>query len=299
MNPLTFAIRYGILWLISGSLLSASLQAQPYIDILSLETQYFVPVPYKQSPGQLLANEQTAQVFVPLPQQNKDVVLLSGKFKRLQLSHSTSGISPVTFLAPSLRIGYQKHWSQQWKTTVIGIPKVSSDFKNWGIHHWQLGGVLLFTYSLSPDLTVKGGLYYNHEYFGHFFMPLAGIDWRVTNKLYIFGVLPGEMNVEYQLSNNFFSGLRYRDITTSYLRGSFPRQYIREGHPFWGHNQLHAFLEYYVWENGVISLQAGYTAWRRYALYDKGDKIKSHSLFQPIQNGPYFKIGVAYRVFTQ
>jgi hypothetical protein len=67
----------------------------------------------------------------------------------------------------------------------------------------QAGGAVLLTYKKHPDLKYKFGLFYNREFFGNFFVPLAGIDWKINNRLQLFGVLPGNLVLERKVSRRF------------------------------------------------------------------------------------------------
>jgi hypothetical protein len=286
---------YGIMLGIFIPLTSAG---QPYVDVASVQHQHFLPVDYKNSDGKLHAQEQQVNLLFPLEQKNQDVILLGGEFKRLALRRPDRGHS-TTFYAPLLQFGYLKHWSEQWQTTLMALPKLSSDLQQLNLHQAQMGGAVLMTYHWKEDIKLKFGLYYNREFFGNFFMPLGGIDWQITDRLQAFGVLPGAMNVEYRWKDPLYIGLRYRDITTSYRRAAHSEQYIREGHTFWGHNQLGAFIDWYFWEKGVLSLEAGHTAWREYTLYNAQDQRGSGPLFQEFQNGPYLKAKLSFRVWTR
>jgi hypothetical protein len=53
----------------------------------------------------------------------------------------------------------------------------------------QWGGFVLGSFKKKDHITYKLGLYYNHELFGEFFVPLLGIDWKINEKNNLFGVL--------------------------------------------------------------------------------------------------------------
>ncbi|SRR6266498_2583732 len=56
---------------------------------------------------------------------------------------------------------------------------------------WQYGGIILTIWKKNQFTALKFGLYNNKEFFGNYFMPLAGIDWQINGKNNLFGVLPG------------------------------------------------------------------------------------------------------------
>ena len=178
------------------------------------------------------------------------------------------------------------------------IPRIRSDLREdpW-IDHVQLGGVLLFIYDKREDLKFKFGLYYNSEFYGNFFMPLYGLDWKINEKLNLFGVLPGSMNLERKLGKKFYAGLKYQSLSATYrftspLSGNY---YVREGHPSWGHMQVKGYLNYYVAKRIVVYTEFGHTFGRRFDLY-KGDDVAPHPVFRRYQDGILFNVGMAYRV---
>ena len=50
-------------------------------------------------------------------------------------------------------------------------------------------------------VSFKFGLYYNKEFFGNYFMPLIGLDWKIDAKNNLFGVLPGYMIFEHRVTS--------------------------------------------------------------------------------------------------
>ncbi len=288
---------------------TCTLQAQPYVDILDLGWQQYQPVNYKSIDGaKLRSHQMTGNLFLPLVRKNKDVLIVGGGFSKtdLQYSHPSSDIEGrEEFYQLSMPLGGTKRWRsgdesyQKWQTLFLVIPRISSDMKELTAEDLQLGGVVVCTYQKQENLSYKFGLYYNREYFGNFFMPLAGLDWRVGDRLNIFGVLPGSMNIEYRIGKRFYTGLAYRSITTSYrLSTAQNSPYVREGHNFWGHNQLMGFWDWYPMKKIVISTKLGHTSWRNYRLFHRNTKItREHSTtYNPIQDGFFATLTLAYRI---
>ena len=286
-----------------------SLRAQPFVDILNIQYQRFPEAPYDNSANARLITEQvTANLFLPLQLKNKDVIVIGSSFDKFRFQYDSVNNSKTSFLyATSLQLGGVKQWKDgKWSALMLIIPRISSDWVTLSEKHFQLGGVVLFTYTKSSTLKYKFGLYYNREFFGNFFMPLAGFEWKVNEKLNIFGVLPGSMNVEYKLNKSLYTGIAYKSITTSYrLSDSQGSYYVREGHRFWGHWQLKGFVNYYPVKNVALFAEFGGTSWRRYEVYkndreNKKDPVTEPGSFYPVyrifKNGVFFNVGIAFRV---
>ncbi|HEY0676839.1 MAG TPA: hypothetical protein VGD17_01090 [Chitinophagaceae bacterium] len=160
---------------------------------------------------------------------------------------------------------------------------------------YQFGGVVLFTLKKDSLLSFKLGTYYNSEFFGNFFVPLVGIDWRISRSSNLFGVLPGSLTYEYKVSKKFYIGASFRAITTSFrlapgnngLTGL--RKYLRIDD-----NQLGVFADHYLTGNFVITAEAGYTAFRRYRLTSLQLLGEQETRFR--RDNYYLRAGVSYRM---
>ncbi|MBW8050976.1 MAG: hypothetical protein FVQ77_11690 [Cytophagales bacterium] len=309
-NLNSFILSISSIAFISSISFIPSLRAQPFVDILNIQYQRFPGAPYDSANASLITEQVTANLFLPLQLKNKDVIVLGSSFDKFRFRYwgASDSIRSKTWLyATSLQLGGIKQWKDgKWSALMLIIPRISSDWKKLSKKHYQLGGVVLFTYTKNSTLKYKFGLYYNREFFGNFFMPLAGFEWKVNEKLNIFGVLPGSMNVEYKLNKSLYTGIAYKSITTSYrLSDSTNNYYVREGHRFWGHWQLKGFINYYAVKNVALFAEFGGTSWRRYEVYKNGrenkkDPVTEPGSFYPVyrnfKNGVFFNVGIALRV---
>ncbi len=121
---------------------------------------------------------------------------------------------------------------------------------------YQFGGALLANHkSANGRLTYKIGIYVNGDLFGLFIMPLLGIDWQINSKTNLFGVLPGNLTIEHQISSKFHYGATFRAITNSYSDSG--KRYLRIDE-----NQLGIFADYYLTKKIVLNLEAGHSLFR-------------------------------------
>jgi hypothetical protein len=210
------------------ALRGTSIFAQPFVDLVNLKFSNFPKTDIKNSNGfKSSTNQYTAELFVPVQLKSKDVILFGGSYDQLnfnlyqnntQLNSDSDRLYQV-----SLQAGVIKRLGEsRWNITLLAIPKISdcSHGLSFLKDEFQMGGVILVTYKKRNNLKYKLGLYYNREFFGNYFMPLAGIDWKINDRIYLFGVLPGSMNVEYRICKGLYTGLAYKSNTASYRLGS-------------------------------------------------------------------------------
>lgn len=140
--------------------------------------------------------------------------------------------------------------NEKWKYTGIVIPRINSDLKDNLDFDMQLGGIGLITRVFSNTLQVRAGLYYNSEYWGPFFMPLLGVDWKVNEKFRMYGTLPGNYRFEYQLGKKLYMGIGFRSAQRSFrLQKKYNDDFVRVKE-----NQLKVYLEGFVFNRVVLGV---------------------------------------------
>ena len=153
----------------------------------------------------------------------------------------------------------------------------------------QWGGAFIATRILSAHLILKGGLYYNKEFFGNYFLPLIGGEWKPNERMSIFGLLPNNLFIDYKLSETIHTGFVFKGITASFrLKVTNNYDYIRmeEG-------QFKFFADYYVKKNIVINIEAGHTLKREYGF----GFLNKESTSAEFNDGYLLKAGIYYRLW--
>ena len=282
------------------SLLPFTSLGQPYINIMQLRYEYLPDVAYNANRSTILSTSvRSADLFLPLKLKTGDVVVAGAGFDQIHLRIKGNDIAETDDLySIAFQAGGIKQWNEQWSMLCLVLPRINSDLNSLSPKHLQIGGISVFTYNKREDLKFKIGLYYNREYFGNFFMPLAGIDWKVNSNINLFGVLPGNFNFEYKMSRRFYTGVAYRSITGSYrLNSSSSLFYVREGDKFWGYNQFEGLLDYYLRKSIVFTTGIGHTFQRKYTLYsDDHQQLMENLIYRPFQDGFYFHAQLSYRI---
>jgi hypothetical protein len=179
------------------------------------------------------------------------------------------------------------------KFSGLVIPKIAgADFGNCFSESFQLGVFSMFTVTESEKFRYKFGLYYNKEFFGNFFIPLFGIDWKVTDRFLIYGTLPNSMKFSYAVApSRVNAGIAFRSLTRSY-RAENINTFVR-----YNELQLKSFLDFYVTPKNVVFLEAGYFLGKTPLLYNNSDTKTPlpSNLFTDGKAFPVFNAGWALR----
>ena len=261
-------------------LLFRFVQAQPWLDLAAFRYHRIA------SGDDSVYSETTwANGELSMPVKIKeDVLIVNTYFERYDFA-SGGGVYGV-----SVPIAYSKQLKNpDWKTAVSFIPRIHSDFKNISRDDYQIGGAVLFTKKKKDELKFKFGAYYNSEFFGFFMLPLAGIDWNISSRLNLFGVLPNSMTLEFKLfPGKIHTGLAFKSITNSYRMDDGSYLTLRDNH-------LKAFADAYFLKNIVINAEGGHTVLRKYEAGIKAGGSNSETELADT-NGFIFRMAVSYRL---
>jgi hypothetical protein len=275
------------------------LHAQPYLDIVSVRYQYSPDAGMTRrgyQPSHFTYGNLTYQA--PGVFKDSSILIIGGLLEKWNIK--SSGLSHIKphFTGLALPVTYVKPLNQKWTATASLIPRFDtySDVVVMFGDRMQWGGALLMTYKKSSQLKYKFGLYYNREYFGNFFVPLLGIDWRVNERLKLFGVLPGNLVLERKVSRKFYYGASFRALTNSY-KSSSSNWLDFDDHRFFriDDNQLQAFADFYLAKNVVLTTEAGHSVFRRLRTgISKG--ISKYEASEKVNDNVLLRAGLAYRM---
>ncbi len=270
--------------------------AQPFIDIVSIAYRYYPGVEYQYQTGKLRIEGLTCSLTLPVEFKNKNALILGGTYERLEFNRIEQD-QHEHLNSLNLQIGYLHHIKKiKSKLLILAIPKLSSDRVKLRQSAFQQAVLGVYSYQRNKELAYKLGFYYSKEFFGNFYMPLVGLEWRPHSKFWIYGLFPANATIEYKFTNNVYTGIAYSNFTQSY-RVLGTELFVRNGDPFWGNMHFRCFLNYYYRKYWVGFTEIGYTLFRSYDLYKvNNDKIIAEHFFQPARNGTFFTLGIAFRV---
>lgn len=262
--------------------------AQPYLDIVN--SQFYVTVPaefFAKKDTQTDARYSNLALAIPLKFRNSDMLVISPAFRKVYFSgYLNADYGWNDLLLP---ITYVKQWKDSaWKTSVTFIPRIASDFEKISGNDYQAGGAVVMNYQRNQKIKYRFGLYYNKEFFGNYFLPLAGIDWRVNKKLNIFGLLPNDLTMEWKPLKYLHAGVAAKSTFHSYrINDEVGDFYLRISEA-----QTLLFADWYITQKIAFNVSAGAVIVRGYAI----EKCRNSESEFTIDDAFVIGAGLAYRV---
>lgn len=278
-------------------LLYAPVFSQPFVDIVNANAQSFSST-YKDSlKSKNKTNNYFLNLFFPKEFKNGNTLLVRLNSEWLNSHYSNSNASYASDLySVSMPVGMQfLTKNKKWKILTMGIAKFSSDFKDLSEKDFQLGGIFLTTYVKSEKLKIKAGLYYSKEFFGNLFIPLVGVDWKATEKLQFYGILPSNYRIEYKLNSKFYTGINFRTYNRSYRLSEKKNNDFVQNFEI----QTKLFIDYYLAKNLVAFAEFGRTIGYSILQYEEKntkDKVLYNPIYSSFTDNLFFAGGVAYRI---
>jgi hypothetical protein len=280
--------------------------AQPYADIVSANYQVFATNYVNNTPLRNRTDDFFLNFFLPKEFKNGNTLLIRLNSELINTTvwdASSPGYkSDNQLFSVSMPLGFKfvAGPEKKWESIVIGIPKIASSVRNTGgSGDFQFGGIFLEQYVHSKTFKLKAGLYYNREAFGNFFMPLVGLDWKVNDRIYLYGILPTNYKAEYSLiKDKLYAGINFKSLTRSfnlgkqgYLLSWYGGSYVR-----YNEMQLKIFLDYFFYKKFLVFGEIGYTLGESPVRYDYGtDRQDNYGYYSPTNRYLLFNVGFAYR----
>lgn len=244
-------------------------------------------------------------IFLPVKFGKGHVFLLRINTEQLTISRDASSKINYSLYSLSMPIGLQlQSKNEKWKFAGIVIPKLNSDFKDNLDYDAQLGAMGLVTRVFNPKLQVRLGAYYNKEFFGDFFLPLVGLDWKVSKAFRMYGTLPSNYRFEWMVWKKMYAGIGYRAFQRSYrLQAKYDDDFVRARE-----TQLKVFLEGFVVGKILIGVDfyrtLGYN-FIRYDYFQTKTEVKPtdankiyNSVFSKSKDGFGATLNLSYRIRT-
>ena len=237
------------------------IKAQQFIDLAKVE--------YRNSPVNTFVDSIDSEFAI----QNLDVNVLlpieldSVNYFLAGMTYSDLYLDKVNYQSRVVQLGWQHQWNKGWKSTILMLPKSSSDGGSMKARDFQLGGFLLISKERTADFSWRFGAYVNGDRFGPLTVPIVGFKWQADPTWQIDLALPIAATIRKTFNNNIMAGLVYSGRKFSYHR-SIDDSYLEVGE-----NYLWAFADIYLSRSLVINLRAGYSILRDYQLFAEGEKV--------------------------
>ncbi|MDI1354654.1 MAG: DUF6268 family outer membrane beta-barrel protein [bacterium] len=273
-------------------------RAQPFVDLINYNNQNFFSHYNDSSNSPVYIQDNLLNLFVPTKFKNDNVLIVRVNSEKATVNRS--GPSPLkeNLFSVSIPVGFMVvSPNKKWKYTGIFIPKLNSDLRDDLQHDFQYGGIALVTHVYSNNLQIKLGMYYNREFWGNFFLPLAGVDWKINDRFQMYGVMPSNFRFEYKVSKNWNTGVGWRSFQRSFrLSQTFNNDFI------WvKENQVKAYIEGFVYKNLLLTFDVYRSVTYDLARHDYSDvNLQKSGLntFAPFENNMGFTVGFAYRILN-
>lgn len=233
--------------------------AQYFVDIFSFNRQAY-NIPSGAQTSDLFVN-----AFIPKVLKSGNTFFVRAHYEKLDLKNDSLSAS---YSSVTLPVGMQVQLKNpKWKFTGLIIPKIAGADLGAGFSNvFQIGAYSLFTVTESEKFRYKFGLFYVREFFGNFFVPLAGIDWKVTNRFSVYGTLPQVLKASYSIiPSRVNAGLAFRSMTRSF-RGEDNNTLVR-----YNELQFKTFFDFYLTPKNVVFVEGGYFLGKTPLLYNNSD----------------------------
>ena len=260
--------------------------SQPYIDLVNI--QYINSPDYdfnSNSKNTTDLKQFSISTTLPFQFKNKlDAIIISPGLDMWWAEVNTLNNSHNSLYSVSLPVSFLKTLNNPDWTILSTVIIRKNGYKKSMNDNWQIGGAFIANFKANENLRYKFGVYVNKEFFGLFVIPLLGVDWEISKKTSLFGVLPGSLNLEHKVTKNIYAGASFRAITSSYR--------LDTGYWRVNENRLGAFIDFYLDKKLVLNVEAGHSLLRKIKTGVK-DKYKTD---WNVDDNAYLRIGLAYRL---
>jgi hypothetical protein len=276
---LRLAMTFGILQcslIVLCTLITATLPAQSFLDILTIGGVVGVPSPYQQ-PLNGKATESNLLVNLKLPIKFNEKTIWYNDFTYSGFNVTNDiEVRPTEYLTAMrmhgiiLQTGIVQKLNGRNGIQLLAVPRYMSDFKGSDSKSWQLGAIALFEHRNHERLLTRYGFLYNQELFGPLLVPLFYLDWQINDKWSVTGLMPINLKVSYKVNESLTAGFSHFGFITTYRIGeeAFKTDYIER-------NSIDEalFARWNTHGNFFIETRLGYSLSRVYEQYNAAEKM--------------------------
>ena len=264
-----------VLLLIIGSVSFAA--AQETLDILTISGHFGTPQPFESESvytGNTTESGAMVNLNVPIVLNAKQIWYNSVNYMQWNVNNdiqmADNIANPIHVYGLILRTGLIQKLSNGNSIQVVFIPRLMTDFNNIDHKHFQFGGTFLFEKVYHQDLKIGYGVLYNQELFGPNITPLLNLEWEISKRWSLSGLLPISSKVKYTVNEKLNLGIHHFGLVTSYRLGEedYQDDYIERRSIDFG-----LFVRYKIMGGIHIEGRYGYSFGRSYGQYGQDDKI--------------------------
>ncbi len=128
-------------------------------------------------------------------------------------------VNPVNIHGFLLRTGLYQKFSKGRGIQLFFAPRLMSDLNHIDGNSFQFGGMAMYEKKFRDNLTMSFGAMYNQELFGSYLVPLINLNWQLSERWAITGLLPVYAKIKYKVSDRFTAGISHFGLITTYSLG--------------------------------------------------------------------------------
>lgn len=269
----TLKLRFFIFFLIV--ILGQEIEAQSSLDLVTVSGRYG----FSQQAGEPIKGENSEyggliNIKVPLVFSEKTIwynnLTYVYSFVQTDASLGVDIANPINVSGIILQTGLVQTLNETQKIQLLLAPRFMSDFENTTKENWQFGGIALFENRYNENLMLRFGALYNTEQFGPSLTPLVHVEWELSPRWSISGMLPIYAKVNYKVDENLTTGFSHFALITSYRLGNlaYENDYIERTSI-----DLTLFARQRLLDNIFIEGRFGYAVGRSYTQYAQDQKV--------------------------
>ncbi len=258
-----------------GICVGVSLTGQQTLDILTISGRYGSP----QSYDSVLTNNATevaamVNLVVPVKFNEKTIWYNSLNYFYFNVTNGETLppeiANPIRIHGFLLRTGLYQKFSKGRGLQLFFAPRLMSDLNNIDGKHFQYGGMAMFEKKFRDNLTMSFGAMYNQELFGPYLVPLINLNWQLSGRWSITGLLPVYAKINYKVNDWFTAGISHFGLVTTYYLGDSDCKgdYIERKSI-----DLSFFGRFRITGNIYVEGRAGHSLGRSYAQYEADQKV--------------------------
>lgn len=178
--------------------------------------------------------------------------------------------SPIIINGIILRAGVIQELKNGGELRLLFAPRLMSDFQNLDGNSFQFGGLASYQNDLNENLNLGFGAMYNQELFGPYLVPLFLLDWKVSDRWYIEGMVPVTLKVHFRVNEGLDVGFNHFGLITSYYLGDedYAGDYMERQSI-----DLSLFARQRIYGNFFVEGMVGRTFGRSYTQYSGDETI--------------------------
>ncbi len=255
---------------------------QPYFEPVSISGSYF-----PKGESQPLHGEKVFNLNFSVPVRlTQGLLLVLSPFQEYRGSYQAENLRFPDLFSTAIPVSLLNYLNDSnWVVNITVINRWNQTEWEFKSGAWQIGGAVINTVKVHENLKLKFGLYYNREFFSDFFVPLGGIDWKISERMNLFSTLPNHLKLEYQILEDLHAGAVFKSLTNSYKNFGDEEGYYKVTD-----NQIGLFADAVLTGKIVMTLEAGHT-------FFKTTKSRiPDSFYERKTDSFYLKAGLSYRI---